>query len=76
MRSRSGLPAIVLALTALAGAPAPAANPKVSLKLEAVTCREVVDALVKATGVPVNLRELPAGAGRRRGSMAIEPRSV
>lgn len=63
MRSRSDLPVLVLALAALVGAPASAANPKLSLKLEAVTCRQAVDALVKATGVPINLNELRAGPG-------------
>lgn len=59
MHSSSSLTYGAVALVALIAAPVSAANPKLSLRLEQVTCRQAVDALAKATGLPVELREIP-----------------
>jgi len=63
---RSPVPQSLLALILLLwlAPPAAATNPQVTLALEEVTCREALDALGKATGLPFELREptLPAGA--------------
>jgi len=74
MRATPILPLLVGLLTAGVLSLALAANPRVTLKLESVTCPEALDALARATGVTIDLqgvqRSVRPPAGRASGPQA------
>lgn len=64
MRSTNRLVLVALFALLWPAAAARASNPQLSLALEEVTCKQALEALTKATGLPFELREpsLPPGA--------------